>query len=219
MGRHLPTPAASVLTWHRPPPSPRLTRTRASPSLPVPWSREQSQVAPPGKAPTRNEWTAPPHVANWSQVHHALTACYKRRWKHKRVRVALHLPSWSTADRQPRAPGHKPRRDLSTASAQAVGDLLRELLGWSHPGAESWIGATRQHQNQKTEGSCMKTFASPSSVVAYLTTYPFSLGLSAWTPPTEVSPLLLIASLLIILILSNAPPSSHTFPHFPGSLQ
>lgn len=93
MGQHLPTPAASVLTWHRPPPSPWLMHTRESPSLPAHWSWEQSQVVPTGKAPMRNERrTAPPHVGNWSQVHHALTVCYKWRRKHKSTRVVLHLP-------------------------------------------------------------------------------------------------------------------------------
>ena len=120
MGQHLPTPAASVLTWHCPPPSPWLVHTRERPSLPARWSWQQSQVVPPGKAPTRNERTAPPHMGNWSQVHHALTVCYKQLWKHKGMRVVLHLPFSSTADWHPSAPGHKPRQDLSTASAQAV---------------------------------------------------------------------------------------------------
>jgi len=31
MGQHLPTPAASVLTWHRPPPGPWLMHARESP--------------------------------------------------------------------------------------------------------------------------------------------------------------------------------------------
>jgi len=56
------------------------------------WSLEQSQAMPPGAAPTRNEWPVPPHVGNWSQGHRALSVCYKQRWKHKGMRVTLHLP-------------------------------------------------------------------------------------------------------------------------------